>query len=77
MNEVTILDRIYKTKNRFTIITDLTDNFLLHYIIGTKMRLEIAKEKLDLRFTLKERIPELFAGRNPHEPNFVKVHKMV
>lgn len=41
------------------------------------MRLELAKQKLDMSYTLKGHVPELLSGRDPRQPIFVQLHKMV
>lgn len=44
------------------------DQFLLAFLRGSKYSLERAKEKLDLHFTVRGLMPEVFIGRDPTNP---------
>lgn len=44
------------------------DQFLLAFLRGSKYSLERAKEKLDLHFTIRGLMPEVFIGRDPTDP---------
>ncbi|XP_012254146.2 retinol-binding protein pinta-like [Athalia rosae] len=47
---------------------DASDEKLECFITGTKMSLERAKEKLDMYYTIRRLIPELFESRDPRGP---------
>lgn len=47
------------------ILKDVSQKTLEHFILGTKMSLEEAKRKLDMFYTMKRLVPELFTDRDP------------
>ncbi|CAH0726590.1 unnamed protein product, partial [Brenthis ino] len=45
-----------------------TDQFLVAFLRGNKYSLERSKEKLDMLYTLRAVVPEIFRDRNPFDP---------
>lgn len=45
------------------------DWFILMYIRGCKFSIEKTKRKIDLLFTMKTLIPEIFSGWDPMKPS--------
>ncbi|CAH0726589.1 unnamed protein product, partial [Brenthis ino] len=45
-----------------------TDQFLVAFLRGNKHSLERSKEKLDMLYTLRAVVPEIFRDRNPFDP---------
>ena len=45
------------------------DWFILMYIRGCKFSIEKTKRKIDLLFTMKTMIPEIFSGWDPMKPS--------
>lgn len=46
----------------------LADQFLLAFLRGNKHSLERSKEKLDMFYTLRTVVPEIYRDRNPFDP---------
>ncbi|XP_014233161.1 alpha-tocopherol transfer protein-like [Trichogramma pretiosum] len=44
---------------------DMPEQRLEHFVISTKHSLELAKQKLDMYYTVRRLVPELFAERDP------------
>lgn len=49
------------------------DQFILTFLRGCKFSLERTKEKLDMHYTLKTMIPELYKNRDPFDPVTSKI----
>ena len=62
-------------------VTD--DWFILMYVRGCKYSIEKTKQKIDLLFTMKTLIPEIFSGWDPMKPsiqnalNYGYIHKCI
>lgn len=52
------------------------DQFLLGFLRGCKFSLERVKEKLDLFYSIRGAIPEVFAGRNPRLDRIREIMKL-
>ncbi|XP_075167488.1 alpha-tocopherol transfer protein-like [Haematobia irritans] len=52
------------------------DQFLVQFLRGCKYSLEIAKEKLDLYFSLKSKYPEMMNMTNVDDQKFRQVHRL-
>lgn len=71
----------FKSPNRYEFIPFssifpivlLDDQLLLTFLRGCKFSLERTKEKLDMHYTLKTMIPEMFSNRDPFDPEIQKV----
>lgn len=50
-----------------------SDQFLLNFLRGCKYSLERTKQKIDKHFTIKTTMPEIFAERDPTDPNLLKI----
>ncbi|XP_023245449.1 alpha-tocopherol transfer protein-like [Copidosoma floridanum] len=44
---------------------DMEERRLEYFVISTKQSLELAKQKLDMYYTVRQLVPELFADRDP------------
>ncbi|XP_012288412.1 alpha-tocopherol transfer protein [Orussus abietinus] len=47
---------------------DLPNERLEYFVIGTKLSLELAKQKLDTYYTVRRLVPEIFQDRDPAGP---------
>ncbi|XP_046608738.1 retinol-binding protein pinta-like [Neodiprion virginianus] len=56
---------------------DIPKQILEYFILGTKMSLEQAKQKLDMFYTLKKLVPEVLANRDPRGSGLTRFHKMM
>lgn len=52
------------------------DQFLITFLRGSKYSLERAKEKLDLHFTVRELMPEMFMNRDPTDPTTLEIVRL-
>lgn len=52
------------------------DQYLVTFLRGSKYSLERAKEKIDLQFTVRELMPEMFKGRDPTEPITLEIIRL-
>lgn len=52
------------------------DQFLITFLRGSKYSLERAKEKLDLYFTVRELMPEMFQNRDPADPTTLEIIRL-
>lgn len=52
------------------------DQFLVGFLRGCKFSLERVKEKLDLYYSIRRAIPEVFAGRNPRLERVREIMKL-
>lgn len=52
------------------------DQFLITYLRGSKYSLERAKEKIDLNFTVRSLMPEMFESRDPTDPITLEIIKL-
>lgn len=52
------------------------DQFLVNFLRGSKFSLERAKEKIDLYFTVRKLMPELFINRDPTDPTLLEIIRL-
>lgn len=54
----------------------IADQWLLAFLRGSKFSLERSKEKLDMYYTMRTIVPEIFANRDPLEPKIQEILKL-
>ena len=54
---------------------DVPDRRLEYFLISTKLSLEQAKQKLDMYYTVRRLVPELFADRDPRAPGVAQLRE--
>lgn len=54
----------------------IDDQFLVTFLRGSKYSLERAKEKIDLHFTVRTLMPELFKNRDPTDPTLLEIIRL-
>ncbi|XP_015108499.1 uncharacterized protein LOC107035544 [Diachasma alloeum] len=54
---------------------DITEKRLEHFIINTKLSLKQAKQKLDVYYTVRGLVPELFTNRDPMCKDLIRLRQ--
>lgn len=58
-------------------VEDAANETLEWFILGSKMSLEKAKQKLDMYYTIRRLVPELFANRDPLGSGLSTLHEVM
>lgn len=58
------------------LIARTDDQFLVTFLRGSKYSLERAKEKIDLYYTVRSLMPEMFESRDPTDPITLEIIKL-
>lgn len=65
----------YSDLDGFLQFADVSERRLEHFIISAKLSLELAKQKLDMYYTVRHLVPELFTNRDPLGPNVTRLNE--